>query len=144
MIYDTRPEAGEVAEDLGHGVTVVKRDPPRTSGAAWVAPYAVNCAAHGWIVSRATVAQCREAGGQHIAADHRAFDAGRKAQGFRSQAHLDAHYAHVDHERACAECGQPGPAVWLEGDASWQPASAQCATGRALFLASYSENFAAA
>ena len=74
----------------------------------------------------------------------RVWDAQRQAQGFRSQAHLDAFYVHVDHERACAECGQPGPAVWLEGDASWQPTSAQCETGRALFLASYSENFAPA
>lgn len=71
----------------------------------------------------------------------RVWDAQRKAQGFRSQAHLDAFYVHVDHERACSECGQPGPAAWLEGDASWQPTSAQCATGRALFIASYSDNF---
>jgi len=27
-------------------------------------------------------------------------------------------------------CGQPGPAMWLDGSASWQPAMRLCATGR--------------
>ena len=66
----------------------------------------------------------------------RAFDGDRKAQGFRSQEHLDAFYAARDHVRDCAECGMPGPAAWLEGDASWQPTETLCATGYELDAAS--------
>jgi hypothetical protein len=50
----------------------------------------------------------------------------RKVQGFGSQEHLDAFYAAYDHVQACPECGQPGPAAWLEGDASWQPTETRC------------------
>lgn len=62
----------------------------------------------------------------------RVWDAGRKAQGFRSQAHLDAFYAAFDHVAACGECGKPGPAMWLEGSASWQPTETRCAEWRRL------------
>lgn len=56
----------------------------------------------------------------------------RKAQGFRSQAHLDAFYACRDHEAGCGECGQPGQAMWLEGSASWQPTVTVCPEGTRL------------
>jgi len=62
----------------------------------------------------------------------RMFTQARQKQGFRSQAHLDAFFRSYDHERSCAECGKPGPAVWLEGSASWQPTMAQCQTGKDL------------
>jgi len=131
MIYGTSPAAGTVVRDLGHGVTVVHRDPPPMPGSAWVGGYAVNCATHGWIESRRTVQECADDGYSHIARDHRVWDDARKAQGFRSQAHLDAFYRASDHQRECTGCG-PGPAMWLEGSASWQPAMRLCATGRQL------------
>ena len=56
----------------------------------------------------------------------REWNAARKAQGFRSQAHLDAFYAAFDHLAACGRCGQPGPAMWLEGSASYQPTETRC------------------
>jgi hypothetical protein len=62
----------------------------------------------------------------------REFDADRKAQGFRSQMHLDAFYTAYDHVKSCGECGQPGPAAWLEGDASWQPTETRCDESRRL------------
>ena len=62
----------------------------------------------------------------------RTFDAGRQAQGFRSQAHLDAWYVAYDHVKACGKCGQPAAAVWLEGDASWQPTETRCAEAHRL------------
>jgi hypothetical protein len=70
MIYDTRPEPGDLAADLGHGVTVVARKPTRVQGAVWVAPWAVNCTAHGWVVSTRTVDQASEAARSHIGEDH--------------------------------------------------------------------------
>ncbi len=70
MIYDTTPAAGTVVDDLGHGVTVVLRDPPRTEGHAWIAGYAVNCAAHGWQVSRRHADECTAEGRAHIRKDH--------------------------------------------------------------------------
>jgi len=67
----------------------------------------------------------------------RRFTQARREQGFRSQAHLDAFYVAYDHKQACGECGQPGPAAWLEGDASWQPTERECAEGRRLEVASW-------
>ena len=66
---------------------------------------------------------------QEQATAGRIFDAARKAQGFRSQAHLGAFYAHFDHVQSCPACGQPGPAMWLEGSASWQPTATECPEG---------------
>ncbi len=74
--------------------------------------------------------------GVHPTAADRAFTPARKAQGFRSQAHLDAHFAYSDHISGCHECQQPGLAMWLEGSASWQPTQRQCGAGRRLYLAS--------
>lgn len=139
--WDVTPRPGRIVLDLGHGLTVVEREAPSRPGAAWVAPYAGNCAQHGHVTSRATIGQARDELRAHIAAEHRTWDAGRRAQGFRSQAHLDAFYAHTDHVRDCAECGTPGPTAWLEGDASWQPTTRECQTGQALFRASWAENF---
>lgn len=62
----------------------------------------------------------------------RVFDDQRKAQGFRSQAHLDAFYTYYDHRQACAECSLPGPSVWLFD--GWQPTLQECAEGRRLFV----------
>jgi hypothetical protein len=61
----------------------------------------------------------------------------RQAQGFRSQAHLDAFYAAYDHTKRCGPCNEPGPAMWLEGDASWQPTVSRCTVGRELERTSF-------
>jgi hypothetical protein len=57
----------------------------------------------------------------------------RRAQGFASQARLDAFYAHRDHVRACPACG-PGPAV--EVDDGLQPTMRECPVGVELYRAS--------
>lgn len=70
---------------------------------------------------------------------------GRAAQGFRSQAHLDAFYAYYDHVQAgraagpagCG-CGQPGPGY--DAPDGWQPTEAICPAGRALLDASTKGN----
>lgn len=62
----------------------------------------------------------------------RCFDAQRQADGFRSQAHLDAFYRYYDHATACSECGQPGEPTWLNSAASWQPTVTHCPTGHRL------------
>jgi hypothetical protein len=61
--------------------------------------------------------------------ERRTFTAARQAQGFRSQAHLDAFYVAYDHVKGCSECGQPA-GVWL--DDGWQPAETRCAEARRL------------
>lgn len=70
MTYDVTPRRGTLESDLGDGVTVVRRERPRRRGAEWVAPYAVNCAAHGWIDCRRTVSECEQDGRAHIASEH--------------------------------------------------------------------------
>jgi hypothetical protein len=75
---------------------------------------------------------------------NRTFNESRKAQGFRSQEHLDAFFRHFDHQTTCPVCSAPGPAYWSEADASWQPTlAAPCEEGRAIDLAaqSYSRYF---
>lgn len=69
MTYDVTPLPGVLLLDLGHGVTVVKRDAPRPGG-AWVAPYAANCAEHGWIDCRRTVEMTADDGREHIRQAH--------------------------------------------------------------------------
>lgn len=142
MTVDATPYPGEVLRVCGYGVTIVKRDPPSRPGTRWIAPYGVNCAEHGSLVSRTTIDQASDEAHAHMASQHptaadRVFTPARQAQGFRSQAHLDAHFAHSDHVRACGECRQPGPAAWLEGDASWQPTMRECAEGQRLFRESW-------
>ncbi len=73
--WDVTPAPGAVVGDLGHGVTVVLRDPPTPraglpAGRVWIAPYALNCAEHGWRVSRRTAEECAAEGRGHIARDH--------------------------------------------------------------------------
>jgi hypothetical protein len=64
----------------------------------------------------------------------------RRAQGFVSQAHLDAVYAHLDHVRDCATCQTPGAPMPL--DDGLQPTSAPCDVEQALMRASCAEHFA--
>lgn len=45
---------------------------------------------------------------------NRAFNAKRQAQGFKSQAHLDAFYAYYDHAYGqCDECGSIAGGAWI-------------------------------
>ena len=60
----------------------------------------------------------------------RIFNQARKDQGFKSQTHLDAFYAHYDHTKACPECQKPGPGVWL--DDGFQPTMNECEEGKRL------------
>jgi hypothetical protein len=54
----------------------------------------------------------------------RTFNQARKAQGFSSQAHLDAFYRHFDHIENCPECQKPGSGVLL--DDGFQPTMNRC------------------
>lgn len=67
----------------------------------------------------------------------RVFNAARQAQGFRSQAHLDAFYASYDHGKSCTDC-QPSM-FWMDGDASWQPCTIPCPEAQRLSRASMLE-----
>ena len=60
----------------------------------------------------------------------RHFDEGRQAQGFRSQAHLDAFFAHFDHVKACGACKALDSHVLL--DDGWQPTQGECAEAKRL------------
>ena len=91
MKWDTTPAPGATVDDLGHGVTVVLRNPPPPraglpAGRIWIAPYALNCAEHGWRVSRRTAEECAAEGREHIARDHG--------------------------PEACAKCGYPVMRSW--------------------------------
>lgn len=61
----------------------------------------------------------------------RLFTQSRRDQGFKSQAHLDAFFAHYDHTKACGECG-PGRAVPL--DDGMQPTFRECDAALSLYL----------
>ena len=65
----------------------------------------------------------------------RILDAGRKAQGFKSQDQLDAFYRHYDHVHSCAECCRPGPSAWI--DDGMQPTMNECDEGKRLFVAQW-------
>lgn len=65
----------------------------------------------------------------------------RRAQGFKSQAHLDAWYVHYDHFNNCPGCNKPGPSVLT--DDGWQGTVTECEEGLRLFRASFRENFTA-
>ncbi len=69
----------------------------------------------------------------------RLFDAARHAQGFRSQAHLDAFFRSYDHGKACPVCSTV--AGYVELSDGPQPYLGQCDEGRRLFAASVSELF---
>lgn len=60
----------------------------------------------------------------------RSFDTARKAQGFRSQAHLDAFFAAFDHAAACPACSARDGYVAL--DDGMQPTSGRCDVARQL------------
>ena len=60
----------------------------------------------------------------------RIFNEARKTQGFKSQAHLDAFYAVMDHRDGCVECQKTGHGVWI-GD-GFQPTQNECAEAQRL------------
>lgn len=60
----------------------------------------------------------------------RIFDAARQSQGFRSQAHLDAFFAHYDHTSSCNACAARDGYVAL--DDGMQPTMGQCDEARQL------------
>ena len=60
----------------------------------------------------------------------RTFDAARKAQGFASQAHLDAFFALFDHTKSCAACKALDGHIAL--DDGMQPTSGRCDEARRL------------
>jgi len=63
----------------------------------------------------------------------RVFNDARKAQGFLSQAHLDAFFAHYDHMRKCNDCNALDGFVLL--DDGKQPYMGECAIAKRLYLA---------
>lgn len=63
----------------------------------------------------------------------RRFDVARQAQGFRSQAHLDAFYASYDHVQSCVDCKARDGYVPL--DDGYQPTSGRCAVAQRLDVA---------
>jgi hypothetical protein len=60
----------------------------------------------------------------------RTFDAGRKAQGFTSQAHLDAFFASFDHVKSCADCHALNGYALL--DDGLQPTQGECREAKRL------------
>lgn len=60
----------------------------------------------------------------------RTFDAARQAQGFRSQAHLDAFFALFDHCNACKACAARDG--YVELDDGMQPTQGRCDEARRL------------
>ena len=60
----------------------------------------------------------------------REFTQARKAQGFTSQAHLDAFYTQYDHVSTCADCKALDGHVLLND--GWQPTQGRCVEGRRL------------
>jgi hypothetical protein len=68
----------------------------------------------------------------------RTFDEDRSAQGFVSQAHLDAFFAYRDHTTTCTACQTPGAPMIL--DDGMQSTRQECPAGTGLFRASLREN----
>ena len=66
---------------------------------------------------------------------NRTFDAARKAQGFKSQEHLDAFFASFDHSQACADCNKAGESVFI--DDGFQPTKQNCPEAGRLLAASW-------
>jgi len=64
-------------------------------------------------------------------ANDREFTQARKEQGFKSQAQLDAFYAHYDHVKACEKCKALDSAVLL--DDGWQPTVGECYEAKSLY-----------
>jgi len=61
----------------------------------------------------------------------RIFNEERKAQGFESQAQLDAFYRERDHAATCSICGNVGGYVELSD--GMQPVMGQCDIGKQLY-----------
>lgn len=59
----------------------------------------------------------------------REFTPARKAQGFRSQAHLDAFYAAYDHAQTCPDCQGTAYVELFDG---LQPVAVRCETWKEL------------
>jgi hypothetical protein len=68
----------------------------------------------------------------------RRFDAARKAQGFKPQAHLDAFFRAYDHTSSCPVCSRAGGHMPL--DDGMQPVMGRCAEGLRLERASWSDS----
>jgi hypothetical protein len=62
---------------------------------------------------------------------NRTFDEGRKAQGFRDQAHLDGFYAYYDHTTSCADCAALVGRAWV--DDGYMDTRGDCDTAKALY-----------
>ncbi len=68
--------------------------------------------------------------------DDRQFTPARQAQGFTSQAQLDAFYAQYDHTRTCPDCqALNGYALLSDG---WQPTQGECSTAKRLLSVYFS------
>ena len=65
----------------------------------------------------------------------RVFDDGRRVQGFKSQAHLDAFFSAYDHTSMCVVCSRVGGHMPL--DDGMQPVMGRCAEGLRLERASW-------
>ena len=63
----------------------------------------------------------------------RAFNTARQRQGFRSQAQLDAFYAHYDHVSSCPDCKALDGYVLL--DDGYQPTVGECPDAQSLYCA---------
>ena len=63
----------------------------------------------------------------------RIFNDARQRQGFRSQAQLDAFYAHYDHVNSCQACKALDSYVLL--DDGYQPTVGECPTAKAFYRA---------
>lgn len=66
----------------------------------------------------------------------REFNEARRAQGFKSQAHLDAFYVHHDHVATCTDGCSVGPSIPV--DDGWQPTRRECPEAIRLLLLSWS------
>jgi hypothetical protein len=72
-------------------------------------------------------------GGMHETCG-RTFNAMRREQGFKSQEHIDAFYAFMDHRKGCKACSSVAGYVWhADGE---QPYEGRCEEGKRLDAAS--------
>lgn len=71
--------------------------------------------------------------------ERRAFTPARKAQGFKSQAHLDAFYRYYDHTQTCPNCNKPG-APYLTTDGGEMTTLTRCAEAHRLDAASFAHS----
>lgn len=98
-----QPAPGAIIRAIG-GVTIVRRDPPNKPNTAWIAPYAVNCTAHGWLNSRATTDQAATEAYTHLATKHRAPVLACPMCDSRNMA-APYHNGHTPDATECHDCG---------------------------------------